>query len=101
MTGQHNGDGTVTIYAVTSTISTNGDQGADPNSVVKVTDRVSDITLPTQNPWSGWFFGRQLAHFTTIRAPKAGDVYRGVALAPVDFDRDRDGDHDGDDHGHR
>ena len=40
-------DGTVTIFAITSTISANGDTGADPNKLVKVTDRVSDTTLPT------------------------------------------------------
>ncbi len=39
MTGQHNHDGTVTIFAVTSTLSTSGDQGADPNQLFKVTDR--------------------------------------------------------------
>jgi len=32
ITGRHSDDGTVTIYAVTSTVSTNGDQGADPNT---------------------------------------------------------------------
>jgi len=31
LTGRANGDGTVDLYAITSTISTNGDQGADPN----------------------------------------------------------------------
>jgi hypothetical protein len=44
--GRHNDDGTVTIYAITSTISANGDTGADPNKLVKVTDRVSDSKLP-------------------------------------------------------
>ena len=73
--GRHNGDGTVTVYAVTSTISNNGDTGADPNKLVKVTDRVSDSTLPT---------GNGLGHFTVIRSAKAREVYRGVALAPGD-----------------
>ena len=35
------------IYAVTSTISANGDQGADPNKLVKVTDVLNATTLPT------------------------------------------------------
>lgn len=74
--GTHNEDGTVTIYAITSTISTNGDQGADPNKLVKVTDRVSDKTLP---PASGY-----LGHFTMVRSAEAGEVLRGVALAPGD-----------------
>jgi hypothetical protein len=74
--GQHNLDGTVTIFAITSTISANGDTGADPNKLVKVTDRVSDTNLPT-----GDFY---LGHFTTIRSAEAREVLRGVALAPGD-----------------
>jgi hypothetical protein len=73
--GRHNGDGTVTIFAITSTISANGDTGADPNKLVKVSDRVSDSTLPT---------GGRLGHFTVVRSAKAGEVFRGVALAPGD-----------------
>jgi len=76
--GKHNDDGTVTIYAITSTISANGDTGADPNKLVKVTDRVSDSKLPTGDD--------DLGHFTTIRRARAGEVLRGVALAPGDRD---------------
>jgi hypothetical protein len=72
--GQHNDDGTVTIFAITSTISANGDTGADPNKLVKVTDRLSDSVLPTGDDHMG--------HFTTIRSAKAREVFRGVALAP-------------------
>ncbi len=72
--GTHNWDGTVTIYAITSTISANGDTGADPNKLVKVTDRVSDKTLPPA--------GGNLGHFTTVRSAEAGEVLRGVAFAP-------------------
>jgi hypothetical protein len=36
VTGRHNHDGTVTIFAITSTISANRDQGADPNKLAKV-----------------------------------------------------------------
>jgi hypothetical protein len=50
--------------------------GADPNKLVKVTDRVSDTTLPTS--------GYGLGHFTTVRAASAREVLRGVALAPGD-----------------
>ncbi len=49
MTGQHNDDGTVTIYAVTSTVSLSGDQGADPNKLFKVTDKLDATSLPS---WS-------------------------------------------------
>ncbi|MGA2350324.1 MAG: hypothetical protein ABSF70_07825 [Terracidiphilus sp.] len=77
--GRHNFDGTVTIFAITSTISANGDTGADPNKLVKVTDRVSDTILPTGD--------NRLGHFTTIRRAQAREVFRGIALAPVDHDR--------------
>jgi len=75
--GIHNFDGTVTIFAITSTISPNGDTGADPNQLVKVTDRVSDTTLPSGEGYLG--------HFFIIRSAKAGEVLRGVTLAPGGF----------------
>src|SRR5215469_9451374 len=68
MTGRVNGDGTVMIWAVTSTISTNGDQGADPNKLVRVTDLLSATTLPGSG--QGW------GTFQTIRAAQAGEVFR-------------------------
>jgi hypothetical protein len=77
--GQHNWDGTVTIFAITSTVSANGDTGADPNKLVKVTDRVSDTTLPMGD--------NHLGHFETIRRAKTGEVFRGVSLAPGDQNR--------------
>ena len=46
ITGRVRGDGTAEIFAVTSTISASGDQGADPNKLVKVTDRLRATTLP-------------------------------------------------------
>ena len=39
LTGRVNRDGSVTLYAVTSTVSGSGDQGADPNQLVSITDR--------------------------------------------------------------
>jgi hypothetical protein len=77
ITGRHNFDGTVTIFAITSTISANGDTGADPNKLVKVTDRVSDTSLPSGDGYLG--------HFFTIRSAKACEVLRGVTLAPDDM----------------
>jgi hypothetical protein len=71
--GQVNHDGTATIYAVTSTISLNGDNGADPNMVVKVTDQIS-ATKPATSSW--------LDTFSTIRPAQSRVAYRGVALAP-------------------
>src|SRR2546422_207134 len=45
ITGIVNSDCTATIYAITSTVSGNGDQGADPNRLVAVTDSLDAITL--------------------------------------------------------
>jgi hypothetical protein len=80
LTGKHNHDGTVTLFAVTSTISKNGDQGADPNKLVKVSDRLSATTLPTGDGDNDR--DDRIGHFATIRSAKAGEVFRGVAFAP-------------------
>jgi hypothetical protein len=90
MTGQHNHDGTVTIFAVTSTLSLSGDQGADPNKLFKVTDKLDAMTLPTgdgdhdRDDWYG--------QIKIIRSAKSGEVYRGVAFAPEDRRHDDDAD---------
>jgi hypothetical protein len=89
ITGRVNRDGTVDIYAVTSTVSANGDQGADPNELVKVTDILSATTLPTgdgHHDWRGF-----VGHFVTLRTAQAGEVFRGVAFAPQDHHGDDDG----------
>ena len=70
VTGIVNGDGTATIYAVTSTVSGNGDQGADPNRVVVITDQVSATTLPPNE------------QFATFDAAGFGEVLRGVSPTP-------------------
>jgi hypothetical protein len=88
--GRVNGDGTVTIWATTSTISANGDNGADPNKLVKVTDLISATTLPTGDGENDR--DDRLGTFRTIRTARAGEVLRGVALAPKHDDDDR-GDH--------
>jgi hypothetical protein len=76
ITGVVDRDGTATIYAITSTISLNGDNGADPNKLVVVTDRVRDTTLATHG---------FLDTFFTVRSARAGEAFRGVAFAPSDF----------------
>ncbi|HEY6301656.1 MAG TPA: hypothetical protein VIX14_01205 [Terriglobales bacterium] len=76
--GVAHGDGTATIYAITSTISLNGDNGADPNQLVKVTDLIS-ATQPATNGY--------LDTVVTIRSARAGEVFRGVALAPEEHGR--------------
>jgi uncharacterized protein (TIGR03437 family) len=72
ITGIVNSNGTVTIYAVTSTVSTNGDQGADPNKLVSITDTLANATAA----------GAATETFTTLRTANAGEVLRGIALAP-------------------
>jgi hypothetical protein len=65
LTGVVNG-GTVTLWATTSTSSTSGDNGADPNEVVVIQDQLSATTLPNES-------------FSVLGAPTYGSVYRGVA----------------------
>jgi hypothetical protein len=71
ITGIVNPDGTVTIYGVTSTVSTSGDQGADPNEIVDITDQLTAMTLPTGEA------------FSVLDGPQFGVVYRGIAFDPV------------------
>jgi hypothetical protein len=78
-------DGIATIYAVTSTVSASGDQGADPNRLVRVRDRLDATTLPTPKHDKDH---DSLGHFVIIRAAKSGEVFRGVALAPKVEDDD-------------
>jgi len=70
ITGIVNGDGTATIYAITSTVSGNGDQGADPNNLVAITDTLSATTLPGTES------------FTTVRSAGNLEVLRGVSFTP-------------------
>jgi hypothetical protein len=71
LTGVVNNAGTATIYAITSTVSGNGDQGADPNMVVAITDLVSATELP------------QNESFNVFTSAKNLEVLRGVSLTPV------------------
>lgn len=71
ITGVVNGDGTATIYAVTSTVSGNGDQGADPNKLVVITDQLNATSLPPNES------------FTTFDTAGFGEVLRGVSFTPT------------------
>jgi hypothetical protein len=68
--GQVHRDGTATIWAVTSTVSGNGDQGADPNKLVMITDNLAATTLPSNET------------FTAARSARFGEVLRGVSFTP-------------------
>ena len=75
ITGRVNRNGTATIWAITSTVSGSGDQGADPNKLVEVTDRLSAIAPGGES-------------FQTVRTARFGEVLRGVSLTPgAGFDR--------------
>jgi hypothetical protein len=87
ITGRVNPDGTVTIFAVTSTVSASGDQGADPNKLVRVTESLKATTLRVATEDHDH---DSLGHFTTIRWAKSGEVLRGIAFAPSIFGGDDD-----------
>lgn len=70
LTGRVNRDGTVTIWAITSTVSGSGDQGADPNRLVAITDQLAATTAPI-----GEKFG-------TVETARFAEVLRGVSLTP-------------------
>ncbi len=82
ITGRVHGDGTVDIYAVTSTISASGDQGADPNKLVMVKDNLGAISLPAADGKDNQ--NHAVGHFVTLRTAASGEVLRGVAFAPQD-----------------
>ncbi len=70
ITGQINPNGTATIWAETSTVSGSGDQGADPNELVSITDNLGATSLPTSES------------FQTVVAPTNATVVRGVSFTP-------------------
>jgi hypothetical protein len=72
LTGRVNADGTATLWAVTSTVSANGDQGADPNLLVTITDNLANSSAAAAA-------GEQ---FSVVKAANYGEVLRGVALTP-------------------
>ena len=80
-------DGVATIFAVTSTVSTGGDQGADPNMLVRVRDRIDATALATGDGDTD--ADERLDVVTPIRKASFGEVLRGVAFAPKDDDDDR------------
>jgi hypothetical protein len=74
ITGHVANDGTVTIWAITSTVSGNGDTGADPNRLVAIRDILRNTTAG----------GAGQEGFVTLRNAGFAEVLRGVSLAPAD-----------------
>lgn len=74
LSGRINGDGTVTLYAVTSTVSTAVDQGADPNQLVTITDNLSYMTASDAAS----------EQFNVLQTAAFGEVLRGVAFVPLE-----------------
>ena len=72
ITGRVDGDGRVTIWAVTSTVSGGGDTGADPDKLVAVRDELSNTIASNAAD----------EHFVTLRSAKFGEVFRGVSFTP-------------------
>jgi len=72
LTGRVNRNGTVSLWATTSTVSGAGDQGADPNKLVEITDNLAATTA------SQVIYER----FHTVIRATYGQVVRGVAFTP-------------------
>jgi hypothetical protein len=72
LTGRVGDDGSVAIWAITSTISGNGDTGADPNQLVVIFDRLqnTDPTVASREK------------FLHIRRAGFGEVLRGISFTP-------------------
>jgi hypothetical protein len=70
LTGRVNPNGTVSVWAVTSTVSGGGDQGADPNQLVEITDPLNATTPATGE------------RFRTVVPARYDEVVRGVSFTP-------------------
>jgi hypothetical protein len=89
ITGTVDNHGKATIYGITSTVSGNGDQGADPNRLVAVTDDLTNTNATKA----------ATEKFTIIRKAEFAEVLRGVSFAPSGKDNaDCDDDHGDHDH---
>ena len=81
ITGRLNHDGTVTIFAATSTVSALADQGADPNEIVTITDKIADQTLPANEDLQGRRARRPMAR-STAASSSAGKLLERHSARP-------------------
>jgi hypothetical protein len=72
ITGRVGSDGLVFIWGITSTVSGNGDTGADPNRLVVAVDELKNVDAA------------KAAHerFVTLRTARFAEVLRGVSFTP-------------------
>ncbi len=70
MSGYNNGDGSVTIYAITAQFSAISGGETDPTSLVGITDSLAATTLPANE------------QFVTLQTSTPTRVFRGVAYVP-------------------
>jgi hypothetical protein len=85
LTGKHNADGTVTLFAVTAQDSSISGGEPDPTKVVAVTDILAARTLPVHAEARFPHHEGHLERFVTLHTSGFGEVYRGIALAPHGF----------------
>ncbi len=72
LTGIVGEDGYAVLYAITSTVSGSGDQGADPNRLVAIIDKLSATSAAAVAP----------EKFFAIRKAEFAEVLRGVSFTP-------------------
>ncbi len=85
LTGRVHPDGTVDLWAITSTLSASGDPGADPNQVVFIRDHLGNSTAQQA----------MHEHFVVVRTAGYGEVLRGVSFTPGTLSGDHDDDRGG------
>ncbi len=72
LTGRIELDGSVTLWAITSTVSGDGDVGADPNRLVAIRDVLKNTSAASAAN----------ERFVTLRGAGFGEVLRGVSFTP-------------------
>ena len=88
LTGSVNGDGTVSIFAITAQTSSIAGGEPDPTKLVMITDVLAATSLPAKDERrdhrdrdDDGHYG-SVERFVTLQTSRAGEVFRGVAFAP-------------------
>jgi hypothetical protein len=88
LTGSVNGDGTVSIFAITAQTSSIAGGEPDPTKLVMITDVLAATSLPAKDERrdhrdrdDDGYYG-SVEKFVTLQTSRAGEVFRGVAFAP-------------------